>query len=509
VKGNGTAGGPYSLAKLFDGTSKCDTSNAAFGGFGGPVVNVSLLLREPLSGTMNTTEYSLFRTTANPDSQETGISSAAGGGDSPVNPVYSGVTTTLGACTGGGGSRYRAIGTGQVASGIQGNANYLGYLFFSFANASSVFGTNPIAQYNYMVLDGVDPFGDTTNTGLSNAAQTLPNCIGPCTQQGPVSLSGTVNTNGTDVMQVSGGTFTNLSPGDIITINGVQYTIASVNSATDLTLTASAGVQAGVAYSVAEVGWGGLSFPTLRKGTYGAWSLYRWVTASDLANETDTLGPAHLAQFAQNAVDGTDADFVPFKACSSADPTCSTTAPVDGLAVYHSHFSYTFPLNTCTASQPGCVPDVGDNDIAGNNGAATPANTKDGGNALGGNNSTVFESGGDMGGVIEGMAAFNATTHPDIRFPFRGVADVTNASAAVSKDSGSSFVTGTSWNNNSIILGGTTVNGVPCTGGTTYTISSVTSTTALTLTTPYAGTTNDAINFCVPVAPPGVLNKRR
>lgn len=65
--------------------------------------------------------------------------------------------------------------------------------------------------------------------------------------------SGTVNTNGTNVTWVSGTTFRTDGSweGKPITINAVVYTISSVTSGTALILTASAGVQAGVAYSVA------------------------------------------------------------------------------------------------------------------------------------------------------------------------------------------------------------------------------------------------------------------
>jgi ABC-type phosphate transport system substrate-binding protein len=168
VNGEGTAGtaGKYYLANLFDGTTDCDTNNKTFGGSGvagGTTIN--LILREPLSGTMNTTEFSLFRTTGNTDdSQEKGI----------INPTRSPYNPLGLACTGGGGSRLRAIGTGDVLAGINKNANYLGYFFFSFANSNSVIGTNPQANYNYFLVDGVDPIGlPTTN-------QELPECAGPC-----------------------------------------------------------------------------------------------------------------------------------------------------------------------------------------------------------------------------------------------------------------------------------------------------------------------------------------
>lgn len=67
--------------------------------------------------------------------------------------------------------------------------------------------------------------------------------------------SGTVDTNGTAVTWVSGDLFHPTWAGQSITINGVVYTIASAGGASTITLTASAGVQAGVAYSLESGKW--------------------------------------------------------------------------------------------------------------------------------------------------------------------------------------------------------------------------------------------------------------
>lgn len=60
--------------------------------------------------------------------------------------------------------------------------------------------------------------------------------------------SGTVNTSGTSVTLVTGSNFLGFSVGDTIKINGTNYTVLLVNSATSITLTGSAGTQSGVAY---------------------------------------------------------------------------------------------------------------------------------------------------------------------------------------------------------------------------------------------------------------------
>jgi hypothetical protein len=88
----------------------------------------------------------------------------------------------------------------------------------------------------------------------------------PLTQFAPPA--GTVSTVGTAVTFVTGAQFstewvsTNNPPwlAPSITINGVAYTIASVQSATALTLTATAGAQTDVAYS-ASVFLAAVSFP--------------------------------------------------------------------------------------------------------------------------------------------------------------------------------------------------------------------------------------------------------
>jgi hypothetical protein len=167
LTGYGLGNVNFYLAKLFDGTTVCDTTSKAFGGSGaGGGTAITLLLREPISGTMNTTEFSLFRTSGNTtDSQEKGV----------INPTRAPYNPLNLACASGG-SRRRGIGTGEITGNIDTIANSLGYFFFSFANAVKVVGVAAnVAKYNYFLIDGVDPIGlpGTTN-------QQLPFCAGPC-----------------------------------------------------------------------------------------------------------------------------------------------------------------------------------------------------------------------------------------------------------------------------------------------------------------------------------------
>lgn len=174
--GTGAAGtaGTYYLANLFDGTTSCDTDSKAFGGNGdGLGTPIHLFLREPLSGTMNTTEFNVFRTTGNlDDSQEKG-----------VNPTTDNPLAAL-ACNGAG-DRSRAIGAGEVvgttSTGVLGTPHALGYMFTGFANFAKFGGASSPANYNYLTVDGVDPLGFAPGVYSGESLQQLPNCTGPCT----------------------------------------------------------------------------------------------------------------------------------------------------------------------------------------------------------------------------------------------------------------------------------------------------------------------------------------
>jgi ABC-type phosphate transport system substrate-binding protein len=149
------------VQKIYNGT-ECDSN--AFGASNPPPnVPVTAVLREPLSGTMNTTEFTNFRlaSTSN-NSQEVGVNPGAGGNNNPLNKP----------CTSGGGRRVRAIGTGEVVgSWVLNTQDSLGYTFFSFGNVSKIAGT---ASFGYLKLNGVDPIHTSYTNGI------LPTCTAPC-----------------------------------------------------------------------------------------------------------------------------------------------------------------------------------------------------------------------------------------------------------------------------------------------------------------------------------------
>jgi hypothetical protein len=347
-------GQSYPLANLFDGSTSCDTNNLAFGGPGTQGgTALTIFLREPLSGTMNTTEFNLFRSEANvTDSQE-----GANGG-AAMN--FSGGNTGTGTPCTGNGQRSRAIGTGEVvgsttggtgnaAYGVLGTPNSMGYIFTGWANLAKYKGS---ANYQYLTIDNIDP--------LFAAPTAYGECVSGGVPTGQVCGANEACSTGT------------CTPGGN-TAQTVPYCSTSVCTS-DLW----------PSYTDAHTGYttpAGASYPNVRNGLYKAWTLYRWIAQSS----TDPYGPSLVAQEAQNYVNEDVADFIPFAACPPGQGnTCST--PTDGLSVYRSHFKPAAVTEKCpTTADPS-------------NGSATTANTNDGGNTLGGGP----ECGGDVGGLIGG-----------------------------------------------------------------------------------------------------------
>jgi ABC-type phosphate transport system substrate-binding protein len=385
VKGDGTGNtaGSYKLANLFDGTTSCDSNNPAFGAGDGLATPITVLLREPLSGTMNTTEYTLFRTTGNTsDSQEKGV----------INPTRAPYNPLNLACTGNG-SRRRGIGTGEITGNINSISNSIGYFFFSFANSAKVAGSASNPHYQYLTIDGADPIGlPTTN-------QELPYCS------------------------------------------------ASLCPASQ---------------------WaGGISFPSLRNGTYKAWSLYRW-TIYD--SNTDSLGPKALVASIQDNIDSTVADFVPF----------TTSNNSDGLEVYRSHFTQS--AKTCsytgTLAAQTC------------NGNQTPTELLTNGDSLGGGP----EAGGDEGGSIIGWDHSTVKTANQTTGLCAGM---TKVSKTAGRNFGLSATSAVHTGGNPAALEGLTVN----INGSNYVVSSCIAPTATTLYIPGSLGVQSNLPFSVYIAP--------
>lgn len=524
------SGGKYPLANLYDGTTYCgfggSSSNAAFDLFWNGTATtttppttatpINLVLREPLSGTMNTTEFNLFRTYGNAkDSQEVGIN-PANANNNPLNLQ----------CAGGGGNRERAIGTGEVVTAVTGggnsmnaSGNVMGYIFTGYTNVAKMASSS----YNYFTEDGADPFGPDPTTGDLQTCQggTAPNNDGAaCADDSNCTATG----------------------------SGVAGTCQVSSNLAQVPPSCKGPCPAGATP-------GGQSFPNLRNGTYKSWSLYRWVVANDIENEYDPYGPAHLAYAANNVVDVTIADFVPFVAgytcqggtapnndgqycynsahcvatgtggvagtcqplgvCTggtSAGTSCTSNSQctgggycTDSLEVYRSHFqrctSYKLSTNG-TGMENTCA--SGAEDVP-NNGATSV------GDDIAGNDSVNTETGGDVGGLVIGPLTPPSTWCPVLSGTAETVS-VTNGKATVTLSKGFDFAATSSGNaakyllNLNLAAGNTIwINGPG--GFADYTISSVNTDKSLTLTTAYVGSGTKAVKepACFELNQPGPI----
>jgi hypothetical protein len=161
--GSGNFGDPafdnvdrFVLARYLNGTFTRTRDMIPSSGF--PDVPVHVLLREPLSGTMNTIEACIPRNLEIGLSQEDNVNPAV---DNPLNQ-----TST------DGGTRQRVIGTGEMVSETGSIGNALGYAFFSFGNVAA-----DVSTARYVTVDGVDPLFASYTGG------TLPTCTAPCPGQ--------------------------------------------------------------------------------------------------------------------------------------------------------------------------------------------------------------------------------------------------------------------------------------------------------------------------------------
>jgi ABC-type phosphate transport system substrate-binding protein len=167
--------------QIWNGT-ECDTNS--FAGGPGTAVPITAWQREPMSGTMNTTEFTTFRCgntagTGCPvtgpgaftNSQEKGIVPPAQGafnfGATGPDPLNLPCATVDGIA----GTRQRAVGTGDMVNGVNGQTDSIGYIFWGFGNVSKISNTN---NYGYLTLSGGDPIQTTYDTGV------LPACANPC-----------------------------------------------------------------------------------------------------------------------------------------------------------------------------------------------------------------------------------------------------------------------------------------------------------------------------------------
>jgi hypothetical protein len=329
------------LGNMFTGHD-CGTDNAAFtwptdtgsripsGQVGGNALPIHLFIREPLSGTMNTTEFTEFRIygTTNGNgptgngqpaltSQEQNIDPNAAGG----NPV-SGLP-----CLTVAGDRTRGIGTGEVVNGVGSTGGVLNqqdsiaYAFFSFSNVAKLGTLNSGGVltkqpgYGYLMIDGIDPLFDNYQNAFGGAGQ--PASANP----GQPAVAGSPLTWG----EIPGCA---TDPANILPdckVSGI---------------------------------WGtNPSFPHLRDGSYPAWSELRMMCDTSNANCTAANDPAGAEGLVQNLQFdihnnklGGVPDMLPFS--DAASGALSFNPPYGDVGFVREHFTDRLTLTTGAALQP-------------------------------------------------------------------------------------------------------------------------------------------------------------
>jgi len=350
---------------LLFGGFNCDSS--AFGVASAPLVAVTPILREPISGTMNTFDFTIMVPYWAQNSQKSGLFSQEGylyppytmpsvsGGVTTYNnwgaigslATFPGVANPLnGGCPATGvsngwaggpqGNRIRAIGTGDEVSGILATTDSVGYLFFSYGNVSKL--ATPAAP-----LTAAD-FGYLTYGEWAGGSG------GTLIPTDPINVSGKYGTPYT-------------SPAAAPYLGHIVYP----GNGELPVCTAPCPLPPNV------------SFPNVRSGAYLQWSLLRAA-----GSPTDT----NLATWANgiaNQANVTTPDFVPFVPTADGD---------NGIQFYRSHFSpagvdaRTLPVQYNATNTPN-------NGVSGTTGLYVPGT----------------EAGGDVGGCVDWRFPPNGPTN--------------------------------------------------------------------------------------------------
>jgi hypothetical protein len=266
------------LSTVFSGTN---TDASALGLTAG---NINAFVREPLSGTYNTTEATVMRY---PTLYSAATPAPVEGLSQELNTVCTGVLQNPlagQACTvaAGLGKRWRGVGTSEVVGGVQHSndgtkvsniTDGIAYTFFSYGNVAALADS---ASFGYIQLNGVDPIFQTYNT--------------------------------------------NYDPG--------QPTVAKgrIPGTTETTFPACENA----------IWANGYSFPNVRNGTYRAWSLLHLIY-----NSTQSTPVKNLITAGNLYAVTTVPDYVPAAKVTTAVGACGgTTAFVDlGLLLVRSHYA--------------------------------------------------------------------------------------------------------------------------------------------------------------------------
>jgi hypothetical protein len=278
------------LQQAFSGTN-CDAS--AFGLTEGAI---GIFLREPLSGTYNTAEATIFRHPNVYPGDPLGVSQETNVYNTTTNEPNDPLNAQSGTCLNGAGGRYRGVGTSDEVNWVaKSNTDLshdgIGYTFFSYGNVKAIGGSTSFA---YATLNNIDPIFQS---------------------YGPQSSTGT----GYDPGQPG----TSADPGEL--------PVASDTPCGSFPC------------SEGKIWTGGLSFPNVRNGSYQAWSLLRLVgttgSASLKAAET-------LVKDSQAYVVTTTPDYVP------ATKTVAGGITDPGLELVRSHYQQYDGAGTALGAAP-------------------------------------------------------------------------------------------------------------------------------------------------------------
>jgi hypothetical protein len=322
------------LGNMFTGHD-CANDNAAFDwpNDGGNrltpptgIQTITVWLREPLSGTMNATEFTEFRRygTTNGNGPTGNGLPALTSQEQDVDPVsHTSTDNPLNqTCITEPGTRKRGIGTGEVvgssgSGGVQNVTDSIAYTFFSYGNVKSLADST---SYGYLMIDGIDPLFASYNNTAGDAGQ--PAASGTGTSYGEVP-----------------GCAENGGP------SGTPHCLA-----TDIwTVTNTAACPSGPNP--------GCSYPHLRDGTYPAWSELRLLCdtanahcsiASD-ANGAEAL-LAHMQCDIANSTTGGVPDLLPFQDNATTCAAFGNGVPY-GYA-NHIREHYKFQLSTNNPNTP-------------------------------------------------------------------------------------------------------------------------------------------------------------
>ena len=143
----------FALANMLNGnfTRTRDIANQT----GLPEIGSRVFLREPTSGTYNTTEFTIPRSAEINSTQELNVDPSV---NNPLNIAYA-----------SGGTRQRVVGSGEMVSTVGATEDALGYAFWSTTSFANVLSTT-----KYLSVDGVDPLFPIYTGG------SFPVCVAPC-----------------------------------------------------------------------------------------------------------------------------------------------------------------------------------------------------------------------------------------------------------------------------------------------------------------------------------------